>query len=131
MQRVPGAQLNSIWPSLTHSEKDEIIAKLQLIFNAMRKAECPWPDLFGGLDGGGVPHYLIYSQHDDRKFLGPFIGEPDFVTDLVGNNRALVERNNHPDYKAHSYEKYIARVIQGHRPSLHRRSLWSRRTQVA
>jgi hypothetical protein len=39
MQRVPGVQLDSIWPSLAHSEKDDIIAKLLLIFNAMRKAE--------------------------------------------------------------------------------------------
>ncbi|KAJ5204808.1 uncharacterized protein N7498_005687 [Penicillium cinerascens] len=118
MQRVPGVQLNSIWPSLADSEKDDIIAKLQLIFDAMRKVECPWPDFFGGLDGGGVHHYLFYSQHGDEDFLGPFTGEPAFVAGLVGNYRALVERNNLPDYKARFYEKYLARVLQGHRPTL-------------
>lgn len=118
MQRVPGMQLHSIWPSLAQSEKDDIIAKLQQIFDAMRKAECPWPDFFGGLDGGGVHHYLFYSQHGDKKFLGPFSGEPAFVAGLVGNYRALVERNNHPDYRARFYEKYLARVLQGHRPTL-------------
>ncbi|KAI2895876.1 hypothetical protein CBS63078_8390 [Aspergillus niger] len=95
MQRIPGVQLNTIWPSLTPSEKDGIIAKLQSIFDAMRKAECPWSDFFGGLDGGGVHHYLFYSQHGDHKFLGHFTGEPAFVAGLVGNYRALVERNNH------------------------------------
>ncbi|KAJ9266341.1 hypothetical protein DTO212C5_6428 [Paecilomyces variotii] len=118
MQRVPGVQLNSIWPSLAQSEKDDIIAKLKLIFDAMRKTECPWPDFFGGLDGGGVHHYLFYSQHGDRKFLGPFSSEPAFVEGLVGNYRALVERNNLPDYKARFYEKYLPRVLQGHRPTL-------------
>ncbi|PLB48828.1 phosphotransferase enzyme family protein [Aspergillus steynii IBT 23096] len=118
MQRVPGVPLNSIWPSLAESEKDDIIAKLKRAFDAMRQAECPWPDFFGGLDGGGVYHYLFYSQHGDRKFLGPFSGEPAFVAGLVGNYRALVERNNHPDYKARFYEKYVARVLQGHRPTL-------------
>ncbi|GLA53843.1 hypothetical protein AnigIFM63604_011147 [Aspergillus niger] len=118
MQRIPGVQLNTIWPSLTPSEKDGIIAKLQSIFDAMRKAECPWSDFFGGLDGGGVHHYLFYSQHGDHKFLGPFTSEPAFVAGLVGNYRALVERNNHPDYKARFYEKYLARVLQGHRPTL-------------
>ncbi|BCR94674.1 uncharacterized protein AKAW2_11720A [Aspergillus luchuensis] len=118
MQRIPGVQLDTIWPTLTPSEKDGIIAKLQLIFSAMRKAECPWPNFFGGLDGGGVHHYLFYSQHGDQKFLGPFTGEPAFVAGLVGNYRALVERNNHPDYKARFYEKYLARVLQGHRPTL-------------
>lgn len=118
MQRVPGEQLDSIWPSLAQSEKDDIITKLQSIFDAMRKAECPWPDFFGGLDGGGVYHYLFYSQHGDEKFLGPFSGEPAFVAGLVGNYRALVERNNQSDYKARFYEKYLARVLQGHRPTL-------------
>jgi aminoglycoside phosphotransferase len=46
MQRVPGVPLNSIWPSLADSEKDDIIARLRLIFDTMRKAECPWPDFF-------------------------------------------------------------------------------------
>ena len=118
MQRAPGVQLNSIWPSLADSEKDDIIAKLQIIFDAMRRAECPWPDFFGGLDGGGLPHYLFYSQHGDEKFLGPFSGEPAFVAGLVGNYRALVERNHRPDYKARFYEKYLAHVLQGHRPTL-------------
>ncbi|CAG8093334.1 unnamed protein product [Penicillium salamii] len=84
----------------------------------MRKTECPWPDFFGGLDKGGVHHYLFYSQHGDEKFLGPFSGEPAFVAGLVSNYRASVDRNNHPDYKARFYETYLADVLQGHRPTL-------------
>lgn len=118
MQRIPGVPLNTIWSSLAQSEKDDIITKPQLIFDAMRNAECPWPNFFGGLDGGGVYHYLFYSQHGDKKFLGPFFGEPAFVAGLVGNYKALVERNKLPDYKARFYEKYLARVLQGHRPTL-------------
>ena len=118
MQRVPGVQLDSIWPSLAQCEKDDIITKLQLIFDAMRKAECPCPDFFGALDGGAIHHYLFYSQHDDQDFLGPFSGEPSFVAGLVGNYRALIERNNYPDYKARFYETYFPRVLQGHRPTL-------------
>lgn len=72
MQRAPGVQLNLAWPSLTESEKDSIIAKLRRMFDAMRQAECPWPDFFGGLDGGGLHHYLFYSQKSDQKHLGPF-----------------------------------------------------------
>ncbi|KAB8210317.1 hypothetical protein BDV34DRAFT_220909 [Aspergillus parasiticus] len=55
---------------------------------------------------------------DDHKFLVPFSGEPAFVAGMVCNYRALVERNNHPDYKARFYEKYLPRVLQGHRPRL-------------
>jgi hypothetical protein len=65
----------------------------------MRKVWCPWPDFFGGLDGGSVHHYLFYSQHGDRIFLGPFIGESAFVTGLTGNCKTLVDSNNDPDYR--------------------------------
>lgn len=118
MQRVPGIPLNFIWSLLTDSEKDGIITKLQTIFDAMRKAQCPWPDFFGGMDGGAIHHYLLYSQYGNREFLGLFSGEPAFVAGLVGNYRALRERNKHPDYKAPFSEKYLARVLQGHRPTL-------------
>ncbi|KAJ5562995.1 phosphotransferase enzyme family protein [Penicillium sp. DV-2018c] len=119
MQRIPGVQLNTIWPSLAQSEKDDIITKLKQIFDAMRKAECPWPDFFGSLDGGAVHHYLFYSHKPgDAEFLGPFSGEPAFVAGLVGNYRAMVECNEHPDYKVRFYEKYFPRVLQGHRPTL-------------
>ncbi|KAE8378983.1 hypothetical protein BDV26DRAFT_303885 [Aspergillus bertholletiae] len=96
-------------PSLAPSEKDDIIAKLRLIFDAMRKAECPWPNFFGGLDGGGLPHYLFYSQHGDEKFLGPFSGEPALVAGLVVTQTTRL---------AFTEKKYLARVLQGHRPTL-------------
>ncbi|KAH8424191.1 uncharacterized protein LDX57_001946 [Aspergillus melleus] len=120
MQRAPGVPLNTIWDSLPPSEKDGIIGNLQRIFSTMRKAECPWPDdFFGSLDGGPVHHYLFYSQHEgDERYLGPFCGEPAFVAGLVGNYRALLDSNNHPDYKCRFYEKYLPRVLQGHRPTL-------------
>ncbi|KAJ9250835.1 hypothetical protein DTO207G8_5827 [Paecilomyces variotii] len=131
MQRVPGVQLDKIWPSLAESEKDDIIAKLKLIFDAMRKAECPWPDFFGSLDGGGLPHYLFYSQHGDERFLGPFSDESALVAALVGNYRVMVERNNRPDYKARFYEKHFPRVFQGHRPTLTHGDVLQRNIMVA
>jgi hypothetical protein len=119
MQRAPGVQLDSIWPTLTESEKDNIIAKLDQTFDVMREAKCPWsPTFFGGLDGGCVYHYLFYCQKGDKKFLGPFYGEAAFVAGLVQNFRALIERNGRPDYKVRFYETYLPRVLQGHRPTL-------------
>ena len=124
MSRAPGVPLNTIWSSLADSEKDDIVAKLQSIFDTMRKAECPWPDFYGSLDGGGVHHYLFWNQHergdrsDHQKILGPYTGELAFVAGLVGNYRASVERNKQPDYKARYYEKYLPQVLQGHRPTL-------------
>ncbi|KAK2814600.1 hypothetical protein FQN49_008140 [Arthroderma sp. PD_2] len=118
MQRAPGVQLDKIWPSLTESEKDDIAAKLRQTFDTMRQVECPWPDFFGSLSGGGVQHYLFYSQKSDDRHLGPFYGEAAFVAGLVGNFRALIERGGRPDFIVHFYETYLARVLQGHRPTL-------------
>lgn len=120
MQRAPGVQLNSIWPSLKESEKDDIVAKLRRTFDAMRHAECPWPgEFFGGLDGGPVHHYLFYTQNDEQRFLGPYNGESAFAAGLAWNFRAYIERNKRPDYKARFYETYLGRALQGHyRPTL-------------
>ncbi|EER37562.1 phosphotransferase enzyme family protein [Histoplasma capsulatum H143] len=119
MQRIPGVRLDSIWPSLTPSEKDDIVAKLRQMFDTMRQAECPWPNFFGGLDGGGVYHYLFYSQtKGDQKHLGPFHGGAAFAAGLAGNFRALTERNGRPDYKVRLYETHLASVLQDRRPTL-------------
>ena len=70
MQRAPGVQLTTLWPSLTEPEKDSIISNLSGIFDAMRDAQCPWPGLFAGIDGGRVYDYLFYSQKGDMGHLG-------------------------------------------------------------
>ncbi|KAJ5919171.1 hypothetical protein N7466_010114 [Penicillium verhagenii] len=118
MQRVPGVQLDSVWTSLAESEKDDIVTKLQVIFDTMRKVECPDPNFFGSLDGGSVHNFLFFSQKGDRVYLGPFFNESAFIAGLVGNYRTLVEQQNKPDYKARFYEKYLAAVLQGHQPVL-------------
>lgn len=118
MERVPGVQLDSIWCSLTDTEKESIATRLQVIFKAMRAAECPWPNFFGGLDGGSVHHYLFYDQRGSGNHLGPFTNEAAFVAGLVGNFRALVEINGRADYKVRFYEKHLPDALQNHRPTL-------------
>lgn len=118
MQRAPGVQLDSIWPSLTESEKDSIVAKLHQTFDYMRHVQCPWPDFFGGLDGGSAYQYLFYSPKDGGGHKGPFRDESALVAALTGNFRALIERNGRSDYKARFYETHLSRVLRNHRPTL-------------
>ncbi|KKZ60746.1 hypothetical protein EMCG_04595 [[Emmonsia] crescens] len=118
MQRAPGVPLNSIWPSLTKSEKDGIVAKLRQAFDVLRQAECPWPDFYGSLDSSGVHHYLFSCQEGSRKHLGPFYGEAAFVEGLISNYRTLIERRGCPDFKTRAYETYLTSVLKGHRPTL-------------
>jgi hypothetical protein len=120
MSRVPGKQLGSLWSDLLDAEKDAITKKLCTVFDAMRRAECPWPDYFGGLDGtSGVHHHLLYSQKEgDHRFLGPFHGESEFVAGLTSNYRALQERNHRPDFKARHFEAHLPSVLEKFRPTL-------------
>ncbi|RDW90431.1 uncharacterized protein DSM5745_02206 [Aspergillus mulundensis] len=122
MQRAPGVQLDTIWDSLTESEKDDIVSKLKQNFDIMREVQCPFSseagDFFGSLDGGAPPHYLFFSQKGDKILLGPYHGEEAFIKGLVDNFRAFTKRNRRPDYKVRYYEKYLAQVLKGHRPRL-------------
>ncbi|EGP89228.1 uncharacterized protein MYCGRDRAFT_70331 [Zymoseptoria tritici IPO323] len=119
MERVPGKQLDKVWPLLTEPEKDSVVTKLCRIFESMRQAECPWSDFFGGVDGGPVHHHLLYSQRKgDRKFLGPFHGEAAFVAGLTNNFRALMERNHRPDFKVRHFEAHLGNVLGSFRSTL-------------
>ncbi|KAL3462788.1 kinase-like domain-containing protein [Aspergillus heterothallicus] len=115
MQRIPGQQLDVIWPTLTESEKDDIVCKLRTIFDYIRDVQCPKPDFFGGLDGGPLHHYLF---HNRKGGLGPFQGESSFVAGLIAKYRAHVEHNKWPDYKVRLYETHLPAALQGHRPTL-------------
>lgn len=54
MERVQRTNLETLWHSLSESEKDRVIFKLRETVDAMRQSPCPWPSFIGGLDGGGV-----------------------------------------------------------------------------
>lgn len=117
MERVPGVRLDTIWTSLTDIEKESITARLCRIFNSMKRAECPSPNFYGGLDGGSLRHYLFH-KYASYEHLGPFYSEADLIASLVGNFRLRVEYHDRPDYKARFYEKHLSSVLRNHRPTL-------------
>lgn len=119
MQRIPGQQLDAIWPSLAEDEKDDITEKLRHIFDNIRQVPCPKPDFYGGLDGGWLHHYLFHNRKGGSPgCLGPYTGEANFVAGMVGNYRAHLEQNKRPDYKVRYYEEYMPSLLKGHRPTL-------------
>lgn len=118
MQRAAGSPLDKLWPSLSELEKQTIVAKLKTIAATMRKVECPWPNFYGGVDGGALRHHLFFSLAGDMEFLGPFDGEAALVTGLTNNYRALMQRNDRSDLKVRFYEQNLATVLRGHRAVL-------------
>lgn len=118
MQRIPGTQLEQLWPSLTNAEKDNLSEQLGVIFTSLRATPCPVPNLFSSVDGGSIQRYLFYDQSGEQQNMGPFYGEVSFVKGLIGNLRAYRERNGRPAQKADFYEKHLPNVLRGHRAVL-------------
>ncbi|KAL2799240.1 hypothetical protein BJX66DRAFT_293413 [Aspergillus keveii] len=120
MQRIPGESLETVWPSLTESEKDGIVGKLRETFENLHAVPCSKPDYYGGLDAGYLRHefFLHNEDPDGPSGLGPFYGEESFVAGMTDSYRARMTKNGQPTHKALFYETYLPRVIKGHRPTL-------------
>ncbi|CAK1359201.1 hypothetical protein CB0940_05449 [Cercospora beticola] len=132
MQRAPGVQLEKLWPSLTSSEKQFIVAELHNVFHQLRETVCPAPAYFGGLAGEGVNHHLFFNQKDDdQDLLGPFHGEAAFLEGLTSNFRASRERNGHPVFKVQFYEDHLSNALRGLSPVLTHGDVQRRNIMVA
>ncbi|KAJ6184666.1 hypothetical protein N7519_005967 [Penicillium mononematosum] len=119
MQRAPGVRLDSIWSSLTESDKDDIVAKIRTAVDTLRQAKSPWPDdFYGSLDGGSCHYHLFWCRKGSGKHLGPFHGEAAFAAGLAENHRAATESDGRPDYKTRFFELALPRLLKGHRPTL-------------
>ncbi|PPJ59780.1 hypothetical protein CBER1_04330 [Cercospora berteroae] len=132
MQRAPGVQVEKLWPSLTSSEKQFIVAELHNIFHQLREAVCPAPAYFGGLAGEGVNHHLFFNQKDDdQDLLGPFHGEAAFLEGLASNFRASRERNGHPAFKVQFWDEHLGTILRDLRPTLTHGDVQRRNVVVA
>jgi hypothetical protein len=102
MQRIPGERLETIWPSLNESEKDDIVGKLRETSESLHTVPCPKPDYYGGLDGGHLRHdFFLHNQDPDGPSgLGPFYGEESFVAGMIDSYRARMQKNGSPTHKA-------------------------------
>lgn len=112
MQRMPGASLDQLWPTLTSVEKFDVCTKLNKIFTSIRRI--PAPPIYGGVDRGRLHHYLFYSPDLDKEICGPFNLETQFNAALIKRLRSDWAGMKKHSYRADFYERNRGRTLFGH-----------------
>ena len=118
MQLIPGRTLEMVWEELSEHEKDVLTARLKVAFDDLRMATCPWPNHFGAVDGGPVPHHLFFCHDRIPSITGPFSSEEHFNSGLVEQYKKILEMNERTDGKLDFYADYLGHVLHGHRSTL-------------
>lgn len=119
MECNPGLRLDQVWSTLSDEEKTILTAQLRIIFDDLRHLTCPWPDYFGAVDGGPVPHPLFYFNIEgDNDVTGPFSHEQHSNSGLTTQYKRIVEMNLQQDFRGFFYANHLNKVLCGHKPTL-------------
>lgn len=113
MERIHGQRLDTLWPCLSASEKDSVIASLK---NTLKHIRSLKGQFFGSVDRGSLPHHLFYTTEHDPARSGPFDSEQELNRGLLQQYQYVQALNGYQDYKSQFYENAFARVLQGHAP---------------
>lgn len=115
MERVPGKTLEEAWGDMSDEEKDEIMLELKTSFDKMREHQCPWPNFFGGADGGPVPFFLFWTPEMKREISGPFQSEDAFNMGLVKKYEEEQAYNKCVSFRGVFYARHLGKVLHSHR----------------
>jgi len=114
MERMPGEPLGILWPSLSVAEKSQICAKTKAILTTIR--QIPAVGFYGSVNGGPIPHHLLWNVERDSTIHGPFESEQELNMGFVNKLRGIWATNNKHSYKADFYERQLGQVLKGHPP---------------
>ncbi|KAA8624993.1 Phosphotransferase enzyme family protein [Pyrenophora tritici-repentis] len=114
MQRMPGVQLNYLWPKLTDSKKTDICAQLNEIITSIRTIPAP---LFGSVTKDRFYHHIFYSQDYEREFCGPVDSDDKLNAALVKRLRSFRQHNlDQWVLRADFYQRNLGKTLVGHKP---------------
>jgi aminoglycoside phosphotransferase (APT) family kinase protein len=116
MERLDGESLEAMWRVLDNDEKSAVCGKLKEVFATIRKIPVPYPNFYGSVERGPVPHHLFYSADADPAIRGPFDSESEFNTALVRRLREIWAMNDKHSFKADFYERNLDAMLKGHEP---------------
>ncbi|KAJ6443703.1 hypothetical protein O9K51_04882 [Purpureocillium lavendulum] len=78
MEYIRGADLESVWESLSVEAKSSIATQLQPMFAQMRSLGPP-DDFIGGVCGGGIPDPVFQTDWPNPSINGPFRNAEEFA----------------------------------------------------
>jgi Phosphotransferase enzyme family len=116
MERLRGNTLESLWPTLQESDKDQILAKTREILMQIRSI--PHQGFFGSVNKCHMPHHLFYWPDYPKNVSGPFMTERALVQGLISKSRLNAQDNGRHSYLADFFEEQLAGslVVDGRTP---------------
>ncbi|KAH8902911.1 hypothetical protein BR93DRAFT_221671 [Coniochaeta sp. PMI_546] len=111
MENIPGATLQSQWPSLTDDEKASIARHLRESFDLLRNI--PSPGYFGALGERKLTDDVFWTSEDIRDINGPFETSNELVNGIV--NRYIRDGGDRVIHKAAYYARVLPGVLQADR----------------
>ncbi|KAF2684210.1 hypothetical protein K458DRAFT_451998 [Lentithecium fluviatile CBS 122367] len=110
MQRVPGEDLESVWPTLTNDDKATVCAKLKAGIDYLRSI--PSQGFYGGVGATKRSYHLFWDPQGSRDICGPFQNSDEFNAALAKKLRKIYAGTRVCiDAKARFYEKHLGTML--------------------
>ncbi len=117
MELIPGATLQTLWPTLVECEKMLIMNKLRSIFDQVRGLAPPAPGFYGSVAKGFIPHQLFRTFKGIVSVSGPFDNEQDFNLGLAQQFGRIWDINKKYSSKTSFYQRHLSAVLCNHLPT--------------
>jgi hypothetical protein len=111
MECIDGETLATLWPSLTSSEKESIVARLRSCYKELR--QLPSPGYYGSIGKRCLLDEIFWTRDAEPTINGPFTTEGAI-------NEAMARKYTHdgrPQYKADFYRQCLPRIFYDHKPT--------------
>ncbi|KAF3926776.1 hypothetical protein ABW21_db0208831 [Orbilia brochopaga] len=112
MEYLEGNTLQTMWPSLSKIEKENITSKLQTYFDLLRKI--PPPGYYGSIGRRPLRHGMFWTQKETPSINGPFESEKDLNEALV--LKYILDFKSSAGFKPDFYRRALGNVFKSHPP---------------
>lgn len=110
MEKIPGQTLLSLWPQLSHSEKQAIVMTLHKYFDDLRQLSPP--GYYGSLGERCLLDEIFWTLHPEPAINGPFTSPKALLEAMA----LKYTHDGRPPYRADFYRQCLPRVLRDNRP---------------
>lgn len=111
MEKIAGQTLLSLWPQLSPSEKESVVATLHEYFNELRHLTPP--DYYGSLGRRCLLDEIFWTYDPEPSINGPFTSENALIEAMARK----YTYDGRPPYRADFYRQCLPRLLRSHGPT--------------
>lgn len=111
MEKIAGQTLLSLWPQLSPSEKETVVATLHDYFNELRHLSPP--DYYGSLGRRCLLDEIFWTYDPEPSINGPFTSENALIEAMARK----YTYDGRPPYRADFYRQCLPRLLRSHGPT--------------